>query len=173
MEDIIVAIVLIGIIISSILKFINKVSSEGNIEKSNPQNTKNNERYPGQNYQKEDEGVWIPAYEAKPKETQADDRNSVGAPPIESNSNNFKSYVAERENKVNRTIYEGDTLVVDGKKIYSRGSKDNRKRINNKKKRNSSLESRFSDDDLIKGIIFREILNEPRARNPYKPINKK
>lgn len=159
MDDIIVLLFWIGIIIFSIIKKSAKENTKknkvedieekvkdiflGNIE-VNTQKTKPVQSQIKTKYDRTTKDTWIPAYEVTSVEDQGFQNNIVGNDFI-----NLKNEVVKKDKNIE---------VGNDKKL----AKKNERKLN-------SFDG-LDEDDLIKGIIFKEILDRPRALNPYRNI---
>lgn len=91
---------------------------------------------------------WIPAYEG------TSEKGSVPVKEVETMIQNIT---------VERNVYNPDT--ANARKTAAKSKKEKMPDSESKDKK-----ILLDEDDLIKGIIFKEILDRPRAINPYKNI---
>lgn len=122
---------------------------------------------------------WIPAYEEK---TGNDDRPLAKATDITKSKSELEDPdLKERTKKDNSTYMKLDDEITvrDGEKIYNKKNKkfrvekkDAYQQQTGKKSKKILNGSSFDQDDLVKGVIFKEILDEPRAKKPYKPFGR-
>ncbi len=124
---------------------------------------------------------WVPAYEESPKN---DDRPLQKATNKDNSRNTLERPTSRDELSKKRQNIDHDG-ANRGRNSFVRRTKRNSLPGKNKKdsdnaygqdnKRGKSYlnENSFSSDDLIKGVIFKEILDQPRAKRPYKPFDGK
>ncbi|MEJ6951138.1 hypothetical protein [Natronospora cellulosivora (SeqCode)] len=82
----------------------------------------------------------------------------------------------KRKKEDDNNTHEEFLLKRENLEERKEGSFKKRDRRRKKKVKNKTLEndliSDISEEDLIKGIIFKEILDEPRAKRPHRSIYK-
>ncbi|MFW5972102.1 MAG: hypothetical protein ACOCRL_01320 [Bacillota bacterium] len=192
MDDFIGAIFWVIIIISGIAKFIGKSVSDENKEKFGEIKKKINEiispeqdnesnktaQADSMSLQKEnsdDDDEWIPAYEEKYLDTE---KNESRGSSTELIKHNLEKKLSEKREKlynieVDDEITIRDGVTIDKGEIRINGISESRKKKKRdvydqqNKKSDLTADLNFSDDDIIKGIIFKEILDEPRSKRPY------
>jgi len=130
---------------------------------------------------------WVPAYEESPGN---DDRPLRQVANMDNSNNKIER--PETRNKLNEKGQSSNSVehklgdessIHSGSSIYTKNRKnssDNNQKDRDdayrqdKKRSKSYLDvNSFSSDDLIKGVIFKEILDQPRAKRPYKPFDGK
>ncbi len=113
---------------------------------------------------------------------------------IEDNLQNYNGYNQENKGYKNRTkdsVNNTDKTrrEIQQKKASREKQKEEKRKKRDKRKQKyqdlvspsqkekNSLKkimgNKINNNDLIKGVVFKEILDKPRAKKPYQPINKK
>lgn len=123
---------------------------------------------------------WVPAYEESPENG---DRPLQKATNKDNSRNTVERPTSRDELSKKRQNLGHDGIAIRDRSSVVRKTKKYSSPVNNKKdsddayrqdnKRSKSyldLDS-FSSNDLIKGVIFKEILDQPRAKRPYKPFD--
>ncbi len=203
MDDFIGVIIWGVVIISWVARFIGKLSKNKDNEKrkgvekkitdffsSNTHAGQKTAEARGQSNSKSNQSVgenWVPAYEESPV---SDDRPLQQVDNMDDSKNKIE--VSETRNEDNKKGRDSNSVehklgdessIHSGSSIYTKNRKnssDNNQKDRDdayrqdKKRSKSYLDvNSFSSDDLIKGVIFKEILDEPRAKRPYKPFGGK
>ncbi len=195
-----IAVIIWGVVIFSwVARFIGKLSSKGKdngkrkgVEKKIADFFSDNTQAEQETTQAKEQSMnnsrqslddeWVPAYEESPKN---DDRPLQKATNKDNSRNTLERPTSRDELSKKRQNIDHDEVTNRGRNSFVRRTKRNSSPVKNKKdidnayrqdnKRGKSYlnENSFSSDDLIKGVIFKEILDQPRAKRPYKPFDGK
>jgi hypothetical protein len=79
------------------------------------------------------------------------------------------------QNDVSQTSEELEETDSDFKadEVMLEKKKKKKKNIKSKKDDNNIIGSKIKSNDIIKGIVFKEILGKPRSKKPYQPPQKR
>lgn len=182
MEDFIGSFIWIIVIISAIVRFISKFTDTDRKNKTGSQiGEKIKEAFSGLSDDNKttdktragNDDNWVPAYEEKKpleKKESLIRNNTLEKTDLarlykqktkEENRSNLDDEITIRDGK---TVRRGNSPAIINKGLSARDKKDD-------SLVNGLRENDLSGEELIKGVIFKEILDAPRARKPYRPFN--
>ena len=118
----------------------------------------------------------------KPEEKMLKDKQTETA--LEQSEKEFrkvanKSYAGQKANNRERVVYsdEVDSSIIEEKSVTRRKRRrktlKERRRVNRKAQQidKTNVPTTFTRSDLVQGVIFKEILGEPRAKKPHRTSN--
>lgn len=88
--------------------------------------------------------------------------------------NQAEEDMINEENQEMAAKGEEQSEEISDKSVIKEKSRKSRRKIKQtvEDKGKDVFGQKLSEDDLVKGIIFKEILDEPRARRPYNPTHR-
>lgn len=132
----------------------------------------------------------VSEYDSKKKKQNMKNNNNFFGIPFDENSILAKAIEEQRKAKneisikpkqnmpkeISRSTYSEPVYTeIKPKQAYERVKVKNKKSINslkNNKRNNNFINKKSIRKDVVRGIIFKEILSEPRSKKPYQPKNR-
>ena len=200
MEDFLGIIIWIVFIGGGIIKYITKLSSEGegnnkrkDIEKKigdffsgkTDQGEQRPDEYSRDKAQKQSfDDEWVPVYEETPVNNDRPlNKVSGQSPGLSLEKAGLDQKLKQKRNNITQTQIDDEINIRNGNIVNTKTNRptaSERKKMNgndayrktNKRVKTYLDEDSFNSDDLIKGVIFKEILDQPRAKRPYRPFER-